>query len=340
MLAAVTGIALALFAFSARPDLYTESSPAREESNSEPLSARNDPKNSDIDSVISTGKETLVKLQPTSAVEQLKTSPSNPQSNPKSRLPLQQQKCATGESNAGTPANGGIVHVNTTANSVLVVKGRKIEPINLLQRAKLPALTKRFMYLLKELDPPLPASTRRVWIDVGARFFLKGSTQWFMRSYPEANLFEAHMFELLDQESGYGPAKRFFKSFQYHKTAVWTHSNGVVIKGMKMATVLESRKCIASDNRVEWRTNSTDLAQFLLDNYTEEDFVVMKFDIEGGEWTVIPHLIKQNAIRLVDEMFFECHPQLTLDQGTYLPQECVDFTNYLRELGVHCHRWT
>ena len=42
--------------------------------------------------------------------------------------------------------------------------------------------------------------------------------------------------------------------------------------------------------------------------YNLNDEIVMKVDIEGAEYTVLPHLINNRAINLVDRIVVEFHP--------------------------------
>lgn len=50
-----------------------------------------------------------------------------------------------------------------------------------------------------------------------------------------------------------------------------------------------------------------DLNEFILTNFTLKDYVVLKLDIEGAEYNVIPHLIAGGAIELITELFIEWH---------------------------------
>lgn len=49
------------------------------------------------------------------------------------------------------------------------------------------------------------------------------------------------------------------------------------------------------------------MSRWIFDNLKEDDFVVMKMDIEGAEFVVIPSLIESGAACLIDEVFLECH---------------------------------
>ena len=46
---------------------------------------------------------------------------------------------------------------------------------------------------------------------------------------------------------------------------------------------------------------------FIKDKFSPEDKIVLKVDIEGGEYHLIPHLIETGAINYVDEIYMEIH---------------------------------
>ena len=236
----------------------------------------------------------------------------------------------------------------SSPSAVVKVRGMTIEPIHpyLVVKAKgksvaVKASDLRIRPLLTQINSTLLPQAKKVWIDVGARMF-SGSTMWFLRRYPDARSFGAVAFELLDLKQTYDRAPTIFRSFEYIQKAAWTHSNGVMIKGYKMARVSDGVIEQKGDKRAEWSAPSVDLAEFLKQNFTRNDFVALKMDIEGGEWTLIPHLIRTGAMDLVDELFLECHP---IDFDDYvrqpgrLPQICIDFINDLRDMGIYCHRW-
>ncbi|GFY82433.1 hypothetical protein Acr_02g0006730 [Actinidia rufa] len=50
-----------------------------------------------------------------------------------------------------------------------------------------------------------------------------------------------------------------------------------------------------------------DFANWLKSTVSEKDFVVMKMDVEGTEFDLIPKLFETGAICLIDEIFLECH---------------------------------
>eukprot|EP01062_Namystynia_karyoxenos_P057013 TRINITY_DN47981_c0_g1_i1.p1 TRINITY_DN47981_c0_g1~~TRINITY_DN47981_c0_g1_i1.p1 ORF type:complete len:445 (+),score=101.46 TRINITY_DN47981_c0_g1_i1:104-1438(+) len=82
------------------------------------------------------------------------------------------------------------------------------------------------------------------------------------------------------------------------------------------------------------------LADWLRNNTREEDFVALKIDIEGMEHQVIPQLQQTGALRLVDELFVECHHQNTgTGPGAPRASECQQLRNSMLDAGVPYHDW-
>ncbi|KAI6698561.1 hypothetical protein NL676_018680 [Syzygium grande] len=90
-----------------------------------------------------------------------------------------------------------------------------------------------------------------------------------------------------------------------------------------------------------------DFAEWLKNTVTEKDFVVMKMDVEGTEFNLIPRLFETGAICLIDELFLECHynrwqrccpgERSSKYEKTY--EQCLDLFTSLRQSGVLVHQW-
>ena len=87
-----------------------------------------------------------------------------------------------------------------------------------------------------------------------------------------------------------------------------------------------------------------DIADFLKRTVREDDFVVVKMDIEGAEYAVVPHLISAGVAPLVDEMFVEVHTDTNTccrpphDAGRRRP-DALRLIQRLRDAGVYAHEW-
>jgi len=55
------------------------------------------------------------------------------------------------------------------------------------------------------------------------------------------------------------------------------------------------------------RLTSVNLALWLLQNFSPRDFVVVKMDIEGAEYELVPHLAQMKAGIVIDHLLVEWH---------------------------------
>ncbi|RVW63800.1 hypothetical protein CK203_053723 [Vitis vinifera] len=103
----------------------------------------------------------------------------------------------------------------------------------------------------------------------------------------------------------------------------------------------------ASSDAVVDQIEGFDFANWLKNSVSERDFVVMKMDVEGTEFDLIPRLFETGAICLIDEIFLECHynrwqrccpgERSSKYQKTY--DQCLDLFSNLRNSGVLVHQW-
>lgn len=49
------------------------------------------------------------------------------------------------------------------------------------------------------------------------------------------------------------------------------------------------------------------MVSWMRESFVEDDFVIVKMDIEGAERNIIPKLLATNASRLIDVLLWECH---------------------------------
>jgi len=75
------------------------------------------------------------------------------------------------------------------------------------------------------------------------------------------------------------------------------------------------------------------LMRLLRETTIPGDYVIVKMDIEGSEWDVLPCLAQSQVASLIDRMLIEVHPQEWGNAGTTAPamQQAI---NHLRLLGV------
>jgi FkbM family methyltransferase len=78
-----------------------------------------------------------------------------------------------------------------------------------------------------------------------------------------------------------------------------------------------------------------DLSRFI-DELDDKEYLLVKMDIEGSEYPVLKHLIKEKTISKIDDLHVEFHhwAMTTEDHGT-----TNNLINEIRELGVNIRDW-
>jgi FkbM family methyltransferase len=74
----------------------------------------------------------------------------------------------------------------------------------------------------------------------------------------------------------------------------------------------------------------------ILNQYNDDDFIVVKLDVEGSEFTILRKMIKDNVINKINELYVEWHTPLL---STETPQSEMDLREIISETGVKLHNW-
>lgn len=74
-----------------------------------------------------------------------------------------------------------------------------------------------------------------------------------------------------------------------------------------------------------------DVVSWISSSFTEDDFVVLKMDVEGAEKEIVPALLRTNTTRLVDVFLWECHLKWRGARGKC---QCAAWENQLLAAGV------
>jgi len=72
---------------------------------------------------------------------------------------------------------------------------------------------------------------------------------------------------------------------------------------------------------------AADTVSWMVNNFREDDYVVLKMDVEGAEFGILHGLYKANKLPLIDVLAYECHAWVT--DGPPPMQTCADLTKVL-----------
>ncbi|KAH6757122.1 methyltransferase [Perilla frutescens var. hirtella] len=237
---------------------------------------------------------------------------------------------------------------------------KKAEPL-IVEEPKKPWITlkknaQKIKYLPSMVD--ISFKPRYVYVDVGARSYGSSIVSWFKKQYPKQN----KTFEIYAIEAD----KTFHNDYKIKKGvtllpyAAWVRNESLffeinedpghkeVAKGRGMGRIqpVQTAGGSTSSGDVD-QIQGFDFADWLKHTVTERDYVVMKMDVEGTEFDLIPRLFKTGAICLIDELFLECHynrwqkccpgERSAKYEKTY--GQCLNLFTSLRESGVLVHQW-
>ncbi|KAF8749373.1 hypothetical protein HU200_012711 [Digitaria exilis] len=257
-------------------------------------------------------------------------------------------------------------HTNaTSANNTCFGPDHKLQLLKhaepLIQEEPLkPWITlKRNVNSIKYLPALADISFKRryVYVDVGARSYGSSIGSWFRKHYPKQNhTFQVYAIEADPAFHSEYAAKKGVTLLPY---AAWISNETLKFEinadpgkeegkanGRGMGRIRPAAGNIKMSSQVR-SVPAFDFAEWLKQTVTEQDYVVMKMDVEGTEFDLIPRLFDTGAICLIDELFLECHynrwqkccpgERSPKYDNTY--EECLDLFSSLRESGVLVHQW-
>lgn len=83
------------------------------------------------------------------------------------------------------------------------------------------------------------------------------------------------------------------------------------------------------------RTKSVDLAA-LVNKHAINDYVVLKMDVEGSEYTLLPDMLKKGALNKIDAIGVEYHTSLSPDNQPY---DISVFNQIFTVFGIQIFAW-
>ncbi|CAN1142118.1 hypothetical protein LINPERPRIM_LOCUS25855 [Linum perenne] len=259
-----------------------------------------------------------------------------------------------------------ILRGGSSGSSKCSVPGHKLELVRdaeplIKQEPLKPWLTlkrnvKNIKYLPSMAD--ISFKNRYVYVDVGARSYGSSIGSWFRKQYPKQNrTFDVYAIEA---DKTFHEEYKFKKGVTLLPYAAWVKNEtlsfeihrdpgeDVSAKGRGMGRIQPVNPSSSGGfEGVVDEIEGFDFAQWLKRTVTEKDFVVMKMDVEGTEFDLIPRLFKTGAICLIDELFLECHynrwqrccPGQRSPKYEKTYEQCLDLFTSLRDSGVLVHQW-
>ena len=84
--------------------------------------------------------------------------------------------------------------------------------------------------------------------------------------------------------------------------------------------------------------DTVDFSKFLKENVTEDDFVVVKMDIEGAEFEVLPSMIADGSYKLINDFYCEFHERFFEPKSKYKELK-ENYKEVLKQSGILVEEW-
>jgi hypothetical protein len=180
-----------------------------------------------------------------------------------------------------------------------------------------------------------------VYVDVGANTYKSSIGAWFQLHYPK----RSHKFNIfaIEADGLFGADYLHHPEVKFLPYAAWIRNESLTLSlssvdGGQIQPKTGSSLSLPKLSRVR----GLDFADWLMKTVTEEDYVVVKMDVGGAEFQLLPKMLNTGAICLVDELFLECHyesPHKKYSEKRRAYWECLSLYGMLREEGVAAHQW-
>lgn len=151
---------------------------------------------------------------------------------------------------------------------------------------------------------------RKVFLDCGANrchatqiFLNQGFTDWEYHLFePNKKLF-AHYEELI---------KKYPQvNFNYYNKAVWIEDGEKEFyfsrRGSAGSTIVKEKFSNKVDFDNPTLVKTLDFSSWVKDNFSPDDYIVLKVDIEGAEYEVLGKMVDDGTIDYIDEIIVEWH---------------------------------
>jgi FkbM family methyltransferase len=143
--------------------------------------------------------------------------------------------------------------------------------------------------------------------------------------------------------------KKSFKKFEVFNKAVWTDT------GFKKLTMeycphevgwVGGASNILEDNFLKPHyiddqyikdggfSETIDLMQFIEDNFSKNDYIICKMDIEGAEYPILEKMIEKNNLNYIKILYVEWHNRMLVNKydENYIKQK-------INEANIILHEW-
>lgn len=178
----------------------------------------------------------------------------------------------------------------------------------------------------------------KIFIDAGAN--IGQSVQNFINKWSDWKEYEIHSFEPRpDLEPHFDRFKPNDK-FTYHNEAVWVDDSGVefyLSQTQNFGSSILAEKKSGGMSKAPIKVPSVDISTWIQENFHPDDYIVLKMDIEGAEYSVVRKMLDDDTFKYIDKLYIEFHYEKvgrTKEEAKVLMDELKEYdTEVLMEVN-------
>ena len=162
---------------------------------------------------------------------------------------------------------------------------------------------------------------RKVFLDLGAHAAI--SVKKFREEYPNSDEYEIISFECNPR---FTEVLQNTDGITFHNKAAWIED------GTQHFYLGHA----ASSSLIYGKTRGNlDFDNPISENFSKDDYIIMKMDIEGAEYEVLPKMIEDGSIDYVDVVYAEFHGKKVFKNR----EDTKKIRTAIRERGIPVHHW-
>ena len=185
---------------------------------------------------------------------------------------------------------------------------------------------------------------RKIFIDCGAH---RGeSIKAFCDNFANSEEYEIYSFEpgehpivldsLRETVENY---QNKVKNIELSSKAVWTHNGRIPFyeneKSSESSSLFYREQFVNNAHVIEKAVECIDLSSWIKNNFSKDDFIILKLDIEGGEYGVIKKLYDEDALQYIDIFYCEIHG-IKCEKGY---EDTLELVRMVEDRGVPFYNW-
>ena len=148
-------------------------------------------------------------------------------------------------------------------------------------------------------------NARKIFLDLGANNGC--SVDLFLKSFADSKDYEIHSFEC--NPSMLTAYKSKYPNFKIYDYAVSTFYGEASFRvGANLSSTLRSDKTTGMFNSKEIKVNCIDISDFIIKNFNKDDYIILKMDIEGSEYDILPKMLEDGLFDgYINTLYGEWH---------------------------------